>query len=99
MEEKKNSLTGKKKLTDEKLEQVTGGENLPFSNDAAADCSAAASSAVNAAVARSVSDGAVAGAAMLVGGAWAIIDHQQPSKTVGHHEVPKPTHDPDPRSR
>ena len=31
--------------------------------------------------------GVVVGAAVLIGGAWAIIDHQQPSKTVGrHHE-------------
>ena len=36
--------------------------------------------------------GIVAGAAILIGGAWAIIDHQQPSKTVGRHEqlVPVP---------
>jgi hypothetical protein len=30
--------------------------------------------------------GIVAGAAILIGGAWAIIDHQQPSKTIGRHE-------------
>jgi hypothetical protein len=30
--------------------------------------------------------GIVAGAAILIGGAWAIIDHQQPSKTVGRHD-------------
>lgn len=30
--------------------------------------------------------GIVAGAAVLIGGAWAIIDHQQPSKTIGRHE-------------
>lgn len=34
--------------------------------------------------------GIVAGAAILVGGAWAIIDHQQPSKTIGRHEEPAP---------
>ena len=43
--------------------------------------------------------GIVAGAAILIGGAWAIIDHQQPSKTVGRHdentvpEQPKKHHD------
>jgi hypothetical protein len=30
--------------------------------------------------------GIVAGAAILIGGAWAIIDHQQPSKTIGRHQ-------------
>ena len=34
--------------------------------------------------------GIVAGAAILIGGAWAIIDHQQPSKTIGRHEEPAP---------
>lgn len=32
--------------------------------------------------------GVVAGAAILIGGAWAIIDHQQPSKTIGRGEEP-----------
>lgn len=35
--------------------------------------------------------GIVAGAAILVGGAWAIIDHQQPSKTVGRHDEISPS--------
>lgn len=34
--------------------------------------------------------GIVAGAAILIGGAWAIIDHQQPSKTIGRAEEPAP---------
>ena len=34
--------------------------------------------------------GIVAGAAILIGGAWAIIEHQQPSKTIGRHEEPAP---------
>lgn len=35
--------------------------------------------------------GIVAGAAILIGGAWAIINHQQPSKTIGRHaEEPLP---------
>ena len=34
--------------------------------------------------------GIVAGAAILIGGAWAIIDHQQPSKTIGRHEEVTP---------
>ena len=39
--------------------------------------------------------GIVAGAAILIGGAWAIIDHQQPSKTVGRSEpVPVPPEQP-----
>lgn len=56
--------------------------------------------------------GIVAGTAILIGGAWAIIDHQQPSKTIGRHEetlpvpespkhhtspTPKPTPTPSPR--
>ena len=39
--------------------------------------------------------GIFAGAAVLIGGAWAIIDHQQPSKTIGRHEpVPVPPEQP-----
>ena len=39
--------------------------------------------------------GIVAGAAILIGGTWAIIDHQQPSKTIGRHEnVPAPEEQP-----
>ena len=34
--------------------------------------------------------GIVAGTAILVGAAWAIIEHQQPSKTVGRHEEVPP---------
>ena len=34
--------------------------------------------------------GIVAGAAILIGGAWAVIEHQQPSKTIGRHEEPAP---------
>ena len=37
--------------------------------------------------------GIVAGAAILIGGAWAIIEHQQPSKTIGRHEEPLPVPD------
>ena len=54
--------------------------------------------------------GIVAGAAVVIGGAWAIIDHQQPSKTIGrnepepvpeeapkkHQDTPKPTPKPTP---
>ena len=32
--------------------------------------------------------GIVAGTAILVGGIWAIVEHQQPSKTIGRHEIP-----------
>jgi hypothetical protein len=34
--------------------------------------------------------GIIAGAAILVGGVWAVADHQQPSKTIGRHEVVPP---------
>ena len=39
--------------------------------------------------------GIVAGTAIIIGGAWAIIDHQQPSKTIGRSEpVPPPSEQP-----
>ena len=39
--------------------------------------------------------GIVAGAAILIGGAWAIIDYQQPSKTIGRHdETPQTPEEP-----
>lgn len=34
--------------------------------------------------------GIITGAAILIGGTWAYVDHQQPSKTIGRHEEPAP---------
>ena len=99
MEEKNHPVTGKEKLTDENLEQVTGGIRVTASRAAAfsaADAGVAAATANDTATARV---GTVAGAAILIGGAWAIIDHQQPSKIYGHHEAPMPAPGPDCGSR
>jgi hypothetical protein len=35
--------------------------------------------------------GIVAGAAILVGATWAVVEHQQPSKTIGRHDVTPPS--------
>ena len=96
MEENKKPITNKKELTDENLEQVNGGVNLPLNMGANESSSEAASSAA-AVDSRSVSAGMTAGAAILIGGAWAIIEHQQPSKKANRH-MPTPTPERDPRS-
>ncbi len=104
MDENKNPVLKKKELTDENLEQVNGGVNLPLNMGANGSSSEATSSsaAPNAAEAAKNSwispAGMSAGAAILIGGAWAAIDHQQPHKSIDRH-MPTPTHEIDPRSR
>ena len=95
MDENKNPILKKEELTDETLEQVSGGVNLPLNMGANESSSEAASaSAVDS---RPVRAGMTAGAAIMIGGAWVVIDHQQPSKRLDRH-MPTPTPERDPRS-
>ena len=96
MDENKNPILKKEELTDETLEQVSGGVNLPLNMGANESSSEAASSAA-AVDPMAIPAGITAGAAIMIGGAWVVIDHQQPSKKANRH-MPTPTPERDPRS-
>jgi hypothetical protein len=67
---------------------LVGGQEAKTDGGASASGVAVAGGGVGMAGGASwvVPAGIVAGAAILVGAAWAIIDHQQPSKTIGRHD-------------
>ena len=74
------------------------GGGTSTSGAAAAGGGAAAGAGAGAATGTTLSSwivpaGIVAGVAVCIGGAWAIIDHQQPSKTIGRHEEEQTTSD------
>ena len=97
MDENKNPILKKEELTDETLEQVSGGVNLPLNMGANESSSEAASASAAAVDSRPIPAAMTAGAAIMIGGAWVVIDHQQPSKRLDRH-MPKPTPERDPRS-
>ena len=97
MDENKNPILKKEELTDETLEQVSGGVNLPLNIGANESSSEAASASAAAVDSRPVPAGMTAGAAILIGGAWVAIDRQKPSKRLDHH-MPTLTTERDPRS-
>ena len=99
MKEIKDPLTNREELTEENLKQVTGGFGHSFSMGANASGIEAAAPSVNADTAR---------AFPAAGPAWEMVEHVQPSKTVGRLEpampkpvvpsAPKPATEIDPRS-
>ena len=97
MDENKNPILKKEELTDETLEQVSGGVNLPLNMGANESSSEAASASAATVDSRPIPAGMTAGAAIMIGGAWGVIDHQQPSKRLDRH-MPTPTPERDPRS-
>ncbi len=105
MEENKNPIPEKKELTDENVEQVAGGVKLPLNmgaNGSGGDAASSAAVADSTAAQNSwvVPAGISSGAAILIGGQWVAIDHQQPVKTFDRHKPsPASTQEEAPRSR